>query len=554
MDQVKDYIVREVEGTTRFQDIVRNNKDFDLEHTVDVFLDLLKCDIDDSNLNGVGNRVLYALNKISDDNAIISLDELHSLLIDINATELYARIVVEIIDKEKYEEIVDNKKAYYDVLKRVMNGKDSTSADKMRERRNMVDVHQCKSWSKTKTQNCIISFLIDYLIITNKQIELLEDYLKDKKEVNNYYSAEYILDIVQEYKEKVENGFVYIDVHWVGEQEKTVDKSIDSLIEMIKEQPQAIKFLGEAGLGKTTALERIQYKVAQQYSENKTDLIPVLITLGSIISKEKTLQDIVEKTLKIDNNQLNELLEEGRILFLLDGFNEILDDEIMKNISKEIDYTIRDRWSKNTVILSDRTLIRNRIRVLNDSVKLILKDIDIGAKREYFKEKLDSEMFDKVNNDIDSNPRYYDALDTPYMMYQFVEVVNNTREIPDDIIHTYLTNKIEREKTEKKEVYMRDIELYLEALAYYIYNENKRYSQNRLNEVRDKNYSKMEVLRKLAEIKDSLGFNTDTNKLLDVAVGLGILKEENKQIQFYNYDYLYYFYTKGLEDEVDKLF
>ena len=99
-----------------------------------------------------------------------------------------------------------------------------------------------------------------------------------------------------------------------------------------------VLLVGRPGSGKSTALVRLLVATAQQARQNLHSQIPVLVELRTYKVYYKTsVLDLVQASLKRRRLRLNietleELLSQGRFLLLMDGINELPDDEAWRNI------------------------------------------------------------------------------------------------------------------------------------------------------------------------------------------------------------------------------
>jgi len=107
-----------------------------------------------------------------------------------------------------------------------------------------------------------------------------------------------------------------------------------------------VLLVGRPGSGKSTALVRLLLEEAQQARQNPHSLIPVLVELRTYKVYYKTsVLDLVQASLKRRKLRLNietieDELAEGRFLLLMDGINELPDDEARRNIKEfRLDYS-----------------------------------------------------------------------------------------------------------------------------------------------------------------------------------------------------------------------
>jgi HEAT repeat protein len=113
-----------------------------------------------------------------------------------------------------------------------------------------------------------------------------------------------------------------------------------------KYAPKHVLLVGRPGSGKSTALVRLLVATAQQALQNPHSQIPVLVELRTYNIYYKTsVLDLVQaslrrRKLRLNIETLEDLLAEGRLLLLMDGINELPDDEARKTIKEfRLDYS-----------------------------------------------------------------------------------------------------------------------------------------------------------------------------------------------------------------------
>ncbi len=198
--------------------------------------------------------------------------------------------------------------------------------------------------------------------------------------------------------------------------------------------------------------------------------------------------------------------------------------------------------------MTDRSLTKHALPVMKDAVKLFLKPLSEEQKLSFFKNRIEPQLFNLIFDKMKVDSYYFEQVNTPYKMLQFIDIVEKQRMIPDDITAAYIVNLIERERNEKKEIEMRDIEELLQALASYMYENSTGTDIDGVPQMH-----RVDVLTFLAKVKMALGYNTDTKRLLDIAIGMGILQEEEGMISFINYDFLYYFVVEANDSGIEKV-
>jgi hypothetical protein len=332
----------------------------------------------------------------------------------------------------------------------------------------------------------------------------------------------YIQSIIIEYKEfeKKELNGDYERLSWEGETSPEMCE-IDSLCERIlssgDDYKKGIKFLGEAGSGKTTALKRMQYKIAKRYDESKKKKIPVLFALRS--SKFENLNDIKSRTagvLGIDAETAGLLIEEGSIIFLFDGYNEI-SDEKQSEFTKALGALIRERGDK-IIVLSDRGIHRDSIPVLTGASRFHLHPMDMNLKKEYLKKRASDKAFHEILKESDNFSGALDEYDTPLKLNLLIELIDNTGKFPVSFPREY-TNMVFKREREHGEYGLDAVRDTLYLLALYIYEKGLDDDEDvELPEVSE--YCLKAVLGKV----NSLGhLSIDAKRFIDVATGMKII-------------------------------
>lgn len=114
--------------------------------------------------------------------------------------------------------------------------------------------------------------------------------------------------------------------------------------------------LGKPGVGKTTFLKHLAVDCSN--GKFQPNLIPVLIELRKIQSKGWRLLDALSEELSTDNQQTKNLLEEGRLLILMDGLDEVPTDSFRRNVQEQLRSLAQEpKHSGNRFILTCRTQI-----------------------------------------------------------------------------------------------------------------------------------------------------------------------------------------------------
>lgn len=128
-----------------------------------------------------------------------------------------------------------------------------------------------------------------------------------------------------------------------------------------------ILILGKPGAGKTTFLKHLAIDCSN--GKFQPDLIPVLLELRRIQSTEWKLLDAISSELKLGNQQTQKLLEQGRLLILMDGLDEVPTSDFRRIVQEQVRSLAQElQHSGNQFIVTCRTQI---IEVIPEGFTLV---------------------------------------------------------------------------------------------------------------------------------------------------------------------------------------
>lgn len=529
MEKIVKYIKEICEES---QDVM--DKVDDLDECIQLFLDTLEYKIDFKELQAVEDIRSYLIKLVEE-----KLDESDYMLLhhSLNTTEVYARKVLYLTNKKRLNEIIAEGRGYSPVLKSL--GFTSREVGEMADRRNKV--HQAEKLSRRKILEHIDQFIIDYILITNNRKDELKAVIYSKTLDNNKTATfvDYCNAICSVYKKKEKEGFKYVELRWVNA-DNAKESSIDKAFEDSK--TNAIKVLAEAGSGKTTLLKRIEYDYASRYINNNNGLIPVFLGLGQCEYSSDSIDIITQASerLSVEKSVVTDLLQNGKIVFLLDGFNEIVKFDIRKGFAWAVE-TIHEKYPKVKIILSDRTIMKKAIGVLNYSEKYILQKLSLEEKRELIEGNCSDEYArNMIINQFNKNPSYFNSISLPIHIYHLIIVVTKKQLLPVDLTEEFIEYLLDREIIDQKNSNGEYVKIFAASLALEIDKKGK--------------ITELTAERCLAVCKVKMGYTIpDTRLCLNLMIELNILVRNEEYIEFSSEEYKDYFWAYALLNNLEEV-
>lgn len=222
---------------------------------------------------------------------------------------------------------------------------------------------------------------------------------------------------------------VYFPLKLVKDSEIISTDSISSLFS----ECNYITIIGDAGSGKSTLVKHLFLSsIKEKYK------IPVLIELRYLNDDDRSISDYIKETasmnkLSVNSEILERLLEEGRFVFFLDGYDE-LESKTKKKAIKNLNEFI-DIYNDNSFLLTTRPF--SNIEQLSLFHNFEMKDLDMESgeiKGFIFKQLNDEhEIADKIYKSIQSSHSLYivSFLKNPLLLSLYILTFQSYASIPD---------------------------------------------------------------------------------------------------------------------------
>ncbi len=313
----------------------------------------------------------------------------------------------------------------------------------------------------TEVENLVLSYLraVDnrYAALRSK-LRPEEDFTEYLKSVKKDYDFQNVAFVDLQTKE----SFDFIDV--IGKEVQAHGDRKPARLAPITELRQKVTenqmmIVGEAGMGKTTAMLKIAQDDGQEYINKKgKTALPVYINLSSIIYEQDTIVGKLAQRMERSENFVENYLRAGKLNVYLDGYNEVLPrmvTVVLRGIQQLVDQypntkiTIASRptafedvpfYQAGNGSLSQRKPVPAFI-LQNMSNDLVKKFIDLNYSGD--KASLWVKLQDKQNQDL------LLLLSNPLYLHEFISVYEKTGQMPNS--STSLTSRFFKLKYQREE-------------------------------------------------------------------------------------------------------
>ena len=395
--------------------------------------------------------------------------------------------------------------------------------------------HTSDDWSVSSMLENVNAIMISTMYAVWQNRKMIQGAVS-KEEGERVYGVDTALrSIVKEYNKRISSGFRFVPLLWESAERGAAGKKPKhiNIKELISEKH--IMLLGDAGCGKTTSLDYLEYQDANTYLDGDSPCIPVKLTL---IGEDAgcLLEDMICRKINIPMSFCEMLLKKNLLHLYIDGLNEL-----SMNISTKKDFIISlenfmARYPNTFIVVTDRRYSPVQLKI---ETKYLLRKMEKDDILKYAASRPECNKTIIENlSDILDMPGFSELDFTPLLLNQLVTALHSGAGIPADpteLIGVYLEALLDREYNEKRNLDAAPgkLDLLLMKLA--------------LEEIPEEGLPLLRVMRIFADTMREYGIKIESDACINVAVQLGILKQTGNMIDFVLEEYKTYFLLRAVE-------
>ncbi len=268
--------------------------------------------------------------------------------------------------------------------------------------------------------------LLEYQVNTYKRSLFVKTILHRSEPVN-------LLDVYYPIKVEVEN-----ENNLAKKKRTTIITNVEDLFK----ESKCITITGSAGSGKSMLLKYLFVKIA-----NKKEKIPIRIELRYLEKHEGSFESYIKTLFNFSKISMEEkfsdrLLDSGKFVFLLDGFDE-LNSKTRYKVIEEIDCFI-EKFSTNQYVITTRPYVNIELLPLFKNLKV--KSLESNDIYEFIKQQLpreEHELCNKIISSLKSNDNKFETfLQNPLLLSMFILTFQNYSTLPSQR-HVFYSQVIE---------------------------------------------------------------------------------------------------------------
>jgi hypothetical protein len=213
--------------------------------------------------------------------------------------------------------------------------------------------------------------------------------------------------------------------------------------------------LGKPGAGKTTLLQYIALNCDEIECQPK--LVPIFISLQTLADNAKRPDEIdilgyIQKKYccsNVSKQEFESLLSQGRLLFLLDGLDEVIDEQKISIVKSQINHLV-DVYSNNRFIVSCRKEFQAyQSKKFAHFGFCLVADFGKTQREDFIKQWFDEvteiaqpERSTKANDlikklDLPENQRIRELTDTPLLLHLICLIFQARGDLPSKRVELY---------------------------------------------------------------------------------------------------------------------
>ena len=151
------------------------------------------------------------------------------------------------------------------------------------------------------------------------------------------------------------------------------------LEEVVEGRNQIVVLEGRAGAGKTRALEKLAQRYATSREYRRTGKVPLLISARELRKRYEWSLDRALKNELGDSTRSKLCEEQSGILLLLDGLDEVPEDnEEKREIIRTLEQELRAEWPEYGIVITTRTGEEWMVDRASGIRELVIKAVSLG--------------------------------------------------------------------------------------------------------------------------------------------------------------------------------
>jgi hypothetical protein len=394
------------------------------------------------------------------------------------------------------------------------------------QRRN-IKTHEYRFMNKKTLAVIFNSAMIVFLYAAYKHKDDINRYCIENE--SEFDLNQYLKDIIKDYEKRT--TFKFVPLKWRRKNNHSRKATMDSFFEDMEKGNKGDLYhamlLGDAGKGKSTSIEYLEYKDAINYIQNDGGPIPIRIKMGGLPADFRSIESEICRQLGMPEKYVRTLLKHNNPHIFIDAIDEVR-GILGKKLRSEIE-RFREENKHIFIIISNRDSEEKITRTppLRDYE---LKDMDLEDINFFISEQFDNKndlSINKLEEFFEKNNSLINKI-TPYKLWKIINIAKSNPDFELNIEHLtkqYLNAIIIRERTEKDKFlpHQNILELFLAYLALKMNNSTLSLTQ---------------TLSTFARCNNDIGTAIDSNECLELFCQLGILKKADGVISFSEIDYL----------------